>query len=251
MFIRLRCSVSSKKSRISARFKKQLCTCSRSAPCFITFLNIASGFAALLAAHVAHIALAKYFLLLAILCDALDGAVARTFNLESRLGKELDSLADAVSFCVAPAFVVLCGAARIEWHLLGAALLYCCCGIYRLARFNVLSETAGRGFLGLPTTAAAFIVCLVLMPNSLSNLYGVNQASFMTILLLFLALSMISHVRVPRTIPVFIRISFFIFGLLFARPAFFIFCISWTIVVLQTLMFARCKQKQVIKQMLH
>ena len=108
---------------------------------------------------------AGWFVLLAMVFDALDGKVARLMRAESDFGVQLDSLADAVSFGVAPALMVLAVAQREETPLfriaLAASCLYVICALLRLARYNVMTphETEGNNhFTGLPTPAAAGVI---------------------------------------------------------------------------------------------
>ena len=114
-----------------------------------------------------QIKLALAFILLACIFDLLDGRVARLGGAESPFGREFDSLADLISFGVAPAFLVqrvvladVFGEYRqISWFI---ASIYLLCGAFRLARFNVLSAIAGSGggkdFLGFPIPSAAGLV---------------------------------------------------------------------------------------------
>lgn len=113
------------------------------------------------------IRVALFYILLACIFDLLDGRVARLGGSESPFGREFDSLADIVSFGVAPAFlvhrIVLADVFRarpeIGWFI---ALIYLICGAFRLARFNCLAVQAGNGggkeFLGFPIPAAAGLV---------------------------------------------------------------------------------------------
>ena len=92
--------------------------------------------------------------------DILDGRVARLMKATSQFGLEFDSLADVVSFCVAPAFLIysfaLSALGRPAWF---GAFLFVICGALRLARFNVHTGTVDRRFfVGLPTPAAAGLV---------------------------------------------------------------------------------------------
>src|SRR5688500_6160132 len=81
---------------------------------------------------------------LAFSCDCLDGNVARWRHQHSTLGRERDSLADVISFGVAPA--ALAYAAGLDGGWDAAALIYfVCCGVSRLARFNVTAETLAAG----------------------------------------------------------------------------------------------------------
>ena len=76
--------------------------------------------------------------------DVLDGRIARWRHAHSALGRELDSLADIISFGVAPAALAFAAGLRGGWDL--AALIYfVCCGVARLARFNVTAETLSAG----------------------------------------------------------------------------------------------------------
>jgi|SRR5579863_3195542 len=112
-------------------------------------------------------ALASIFIGLAALVDFLDGLVARLFKATSPLGKELDSLADVVSFGVAPGMILyqllrLSFAQQADgldvsavWLL--PALLIPCAAAYRLARFNIDSSQE-YGFKGVPTPAAGLLI---------------------------------------------------------------------------------------------
>ncbi|MCB1061437.1 MAG: CDP-diacylglycerol--serine O-phosphatidyltransferase [Verrucomicrobiae bacterium] len=104
------------------------------------------------------------FTLAACLFDALDGRIARMKGQESMFGREFDSLADVVSFGIAPALlvmdIVLSGFnERLAWTI---AFIYLLCGTMRLARFNCLaeeeSENASKDFVGFPIPAAAGMI---------------------------------------------------------------------------------------------
>ncbi len=100
------------------------------------------------------------FLAVAAILDALDGRVARMLNATSKMGEEIDSLADAVNFGVAPAFIVygtLLSHSRIGWIVV---LLYAVCIVLRLARFNALLDVDQPAyekeyFVGMPAPAGA------------------------------------------------------------------------------------------------
>ena len=116
---------------------------------------------------------ALWALLVACLCDGIDGRVARLLKASSKLGAELDSLADFVNFGVAPAMFMyfwLTGGPThmgISPHLvrltLGAALFYALCDCFRLARFNTMLEQPTlpywkNFFLGVPAPGGAWMV---------------------------------------------------------------------------------------------
>src|SRR3954468_6853118 len=113
---------------------------------FITLGNAACGVAAVFCAMVfmAHEDL-RYFFAAAALApvafvfDMLDGKVARARHEHSILGRELDSLADVISFGVAPAALGFAAGLRGGWDLAGL-IYFVCCGVSRLARFNVTAE---------------------------------------------------------------------------------------------------------------
>jgi CDP-diacylglycerol--serine O-phosphatidyltransferase len=97
---------------------------------------------------------------LAAILDALDGRIARVLNATSRMGEEIDSLADAVNFGVAPAFIVyalLLQHTRVGWIVV---LLYAVCIVLRLARYNALLNEdlpayTKQYFVGMPAPAGA------------------------------------------------------------------------------------------------
>ena len=129
-------------------------------PQLFTSANLFFGFFSMIQSTQGHFDRAALGIVLAGLCDALDGRVARLARSTSRFGSEYDSLADVVSFGVAPAFLAymageLPSLQRTGWIL---AFLFTACAALRLARFNVQpSRFAGR-FEGLPSPAAAGMV---------------------------------------------------------------------------------------------
>lgn len=151
---------------------------------------------------------ALLFILLACIFDILDGRVARWGGTESAFGREFDSLADLISFGVAPAFLVHRIVLRevfSRYHELGwfIASVYLICGALRLARFNCLSQ-AGKlppnEFIGFPIPAAAGLVAsltLFLMWLDEKNFPQGNWRYLLPFLLLFLSWMMISEVRYP------------------------------------------------------
>lgn len=135
-------------------------------PSLLTTGNLFCGFLALILTSQSRFVEAAVALFVAMVMDILDGKVARLTKTTTQFGLEFDSLADVVSFCVAPAFMLYALAlgrlGRAAW--LGA-FLFVICGALRLARFNVHSGvvTDRRYFVGLPTPAAAGIVASVVL----------------------------------------------------------------------------------------
>ncbi len=114
-------------------------------------------------------ALAIFF---AMFFDGFDGRVARLTRTQSQFGVELDSLADVISFGVAPAMLVYKWAlAPLGFIGLFVAFFYAACGALRLARFNVMSRRAvgSRFFVGLPIPLAAGVIVSVVIAHHLTR----------------------------------------------------------------------------------
>jgi len=149
-------------------------------------------------------------ILMACIFDLFDGRVARMGGHESPFGREFDSLADLISFGVAPAFlvhrVVLRNALPGEYAELGwfIASIYLICGAFRLARFNCLSAMnlpgAGKDFLGFPIPSAAGLVAsltlFIIKLNEKEKDLG-RWGYLLPVVLIFLSAMMVSEVRYP------------------------------------------------------
>lgn len=125
----------------------------------ITLCNMSFGGAAILATLNELYSYSVLFIFIAAFLDRYDGKVARKFNQESELGKQLDSMGDIISFGVAPALLMY-EVVLIDFGYTGMAMtvLYIICGALRLARFNVMDATGY--FVGLPITAAGTLLTL-------------------------------------------------------------------------------------------
>lgn len=132
-------------------------------PNMFTFLNLALGFLAIVMSINRDFIFASILLLLAVLADGLDGRTAKALKVESKLGIEMDSLADLVSFGVAPA--VLMHSFHKDWFLMFAALIFVLGGAYRLARFNITKEKK-KGFVGMPITINGIIFPMLYLLNT-------------------------------------------------------------------------------------
>ncbi|MGH3917949.1 MAG: CDP-diacylglycerol--serine O-phosphatidyltransferase [Pseudonocardiaceae bacterium] len=137
-------------------------------PNVITVLALCSGLSALKFALDGNNAGALAAIALAALLDGVDGRLARLLDATSRIGAELDSLADAISFGVAPAVVLFVWALddiRVGWPV---ALVFTVCAVLRLARFNTLLDDtdalpfAKEFFVGVPSPAGALLALLPL-----------------------------------------------------------------------------------------
>lgn len=166
-------------------------------PNLITAGGIFAGFYVIIASTDGHYARAAWFILLAAIFDGLDGKVARLTGTASKFGVELDSLADVISFGVAPGVLLYLWALR-PFGKLGwlAAFLYVICGALRLARFNVqVSTVESKRFIGLPIPAAACIVATcVLLFYELGGT-GTIKIFSMVVLVFMLAFLMVSNIK--------------------------------------------------------
>jgi CDP-diacylglycerol--serine O-phosphatidyltransferase len=131
------------------------------APSMFTAANMACGFSAVPLAFNHHSHWAAALMILAIVMDICDGAVARLVGATSPFGVQLDSLADLISFGLAPAVLVYTWVLP-EWPVIAwfAAYLWLACAAFRLARFNfTIDPTADkRYFVGMPSPGAAAVV---------------------------------------------------------------------------------------------
>lgn len=147
-------------------------------------------------------------ILLAMLLDAVDGWIARKLGATSDIGAQLDSLCDAVSFGVAPAFIMFnacTGGAPIALLWIAGAV-YTGCAIFRLARFNVQTEDhsadSHRWFTGLPSPAAAALVLFMVTMRICfppESTQVTSQVCYVVVeITLLAALVMVSRTRFPH-----------------------------------------------------
>jgi CDP-diacylglycerol--serine O-phosphatidyltransferase len=115
---------------------------------------------------VAHFLAAAAMAPVALVCDVLDGYVARWRRQHSALGRELDSLADIISFGIAPAALAFAAGLRGGWDWV-ALIYFVCCGVSRLARFNVTAESLSAGrdkvayFEGTPIPTSVLLTAVL------------------------------------------------------------------------------------------
>jgi CDP-diacylglycerol--serine O-phosphatidyltransferase len=185
----------------------------RHIPNFITSLNLTSGFISIIFILNGDINTASWLIMAAMIFDFLDGFSARALKAYSDIGKELDSLADVVSFGVAPGLII--------WHLLYASLvpdgqtllsisrvytliilivpsIMPVCAALRLAKFNI-DTTQATTFKGLPTPANALAVVSIVIGGYYSG--SASIASFVanpiSLTLLSISLSLLMVSRIP------------------------------------------------------
>ncbi len=148
-------------------------------PNTFTFINLSFGILSILSLFNNNYRASSIFILLAALVDRYDGRIARYLDVSSPLGKELDSLADLVSFGVAPSILLY---TLYSFNTLGPGgfiglfllLLFPICGAYRLARYNATNFDGV--FTGIPITIAgsfiAFFVLITTFTESISIIRG-------------------------------------------------------------------------------
>jgi CDP-diacylglycerol--serine O-phosphatidyltransferase len=182
-------------------------------PNLITSLNLASGFIAIIFIANGDTVTGCWLILAAMIFDFLDGFSARLLKAYSIIGKELDSLADVVSFGVAPAFIIykllidtlpmiseepLNPITPLQVIILIITALMPVCAALRLAIFN-LDETQATTFKGLPTPANALAVISVILASHFSDAAVFNSitGSPVTLIIITVILSLLMVSRIP------------------------------------------------------
>ncbi len=216
------------------------------APSIITLIALGSGLTGIRFALLGNFEFAVLAITVSAVLDVLDGRVAIMFKAQSRFGAELDSLADLISFGVAPAFILYIwtllpttdheGARGLGWM---AALLFVLCGALRLARYNTLDDASSpeikepaphkkKMFTGMPTPGAAG---LALMPMIYSFTFETeifrNHPKLIAVWLILLGLLMVSRlptmalkgwrISAPFVLPLLIAVVTMFAGL-FTEP---------------------------------
>ncbi len=134
----------------------------RNIPNFITAANLVAGCIGIYFALNSNFVYVAYFVALAALFDFLDGMVARLLKVHSEIGKQLDSLADMVTFGALPAFVVFQFLQNNNAGWISFLAFFIAVGsAFRLAKFNI-DTRQGDQFLGLPTPANALFICFLI-----------------------------------------------------------------------------------------
>ncbi|ARK30675.1 CDP-diacylglycerol--serine O-phosphatidyltransferase [Halalkalibacter krulwichiae] len=165
----------------------------KSIPNMFTLGNLYCGFLSIGYAASGQYRNAAILILIGMMLDSMDGRLARMLKADSALGKELDSLADIVTFGVAPSFLVFY-TYFYQFDLLGimVAGLFPLFGAFRLARFNVSTNKSSlHYFVGVPITAAGGILAILtlfgdLVPNIIT-----------TVVFTALCFLMVSKIRIP------------------------------------------------------
>jgi CDP-diacylglycerol---serine O-phosphatidyltransferase len=179
-------------------------------PNIFTSLNLFCGFLSIISAIEGNYEKSALFIIGGMIFDILDGKVARATRTTSQFGIEYDSLADLISFGLAPGIMmylwILEPLGKLGWL---AALIYLACGALRLARFNTNVGTADNTyFTGLPIpAAAAMTTTIILLAARTNTLGGINPYLIYLILagmyaLSFLMVGSIKYVSFKKMPPV-------------------------------------------------
>lgn len=167
-------------------FKKQI-------PNLFTLGNLYCGYLSIGYTASNHYKNAAIFILIGMLLDSIDGRIARLLHVESPLGKELDSLADIITFGVAPSFLMYYTMLfDLGWIGLAISGLFPLFGGYRLARYNITAkEESLHHFTGIPITIAGGILAtLILFREDIPS-------TFTMVIFILLCFLMVSTIQIP------------------------------------------------------
>ena len=211
-------------------------------PSLFTTGNVFCGFYAFVAVLNEQFYFAAWAIVAGMIFDGLDGRIARLTKTTSAFGEQYDSLADIITFGMAPAFLayswVLKPFGRLGWM---AAFLFLLCATLRLARFNVTNpEIRSKHFIGLPSPASAVVIASIVI--AFEDLFATRMNPFIMVMVVYaLAFLMVSNIKYPA----FKRIDFkkrvvfsrFLFVILFIyvlatipRVALFILGVTYAII---------------------
>ncbi|MGB2739370.1 MAG: CDP-diacylglycerol--serine O-phosphatidyltransferase [Cognaticolwellia sp.] len=166
-------------------------------PNLLTTAGLFSGFYAVVSSMNGHFISAAVAIFIAMIFDGLDGRVARMTNTQSEFGAEYDSMADMLSFGIAPGIVAynwaLSSFGKFGWL---AAFIYVACAALRLARFNTQVGVADkRYFQGLASPAAAGVIASLIWVGSEYKIDGQEYGLIIGIITIILGLLMVSNFR--------------------------------------------------------
>ncbi|MFC1886124.1 CDP-diacylglycerol--serine O-phosphatidyltransferase [Thermodesulfobacteriota bacterium] len=166
-------------------------------PNLFTSFNLFCGFYAVIASIDGKYVAAAAAILIAVVFDMLDGKIARATRTTSKFGLEYDSLADLISFGLAPGVMMYLWAlkpmGRIGWL---AAFLFLACGALRLARFNTqANSTSSDYFLGLPIPAGAGMNATTVLLYNKMGLEGAPHPILILMMIYILSFLMVSTIK--------------------------------------------------------
>ncbi|WP_022820206.1 CDP-diacylglycerol--serine O-phosphatidyltransferase [Fusobacterium russii] len=173
------------------------------APNLITAGNMFLGYLSITESIKGRYDMAIWFIILAMICDGLDGKTARKLDAFSEFGKEFDSFCDAISFGLAPSMLVysiLSSSVPTGVFTLPVSFIYALCGVMRLVKFNIINVASSEkgDFSGMPIPNAAamvisyYMICTAIQKNFDLNLFDIN---------IFIGITVISATLMVSTIP--------------------------------------------------
>ena len=167
-------------------------------PSLFTTGNVFCGFYAFVAVLNEQFYFAAWAIVAGMIFDGLDGRIARLTKTTSAFGEQYDSLADIITFGMAPALLayswVLKPFGRLGWM---AAFLFLLCAALRLARFNVTKpEIRSEHFVGLPSPASAVVIASIVI--AFEDLFATRMNPFIMVMVVYaLAFLMVSNIKYP------------------------------------------------------
>ncbi|MDY6905776.1 MAG: CDP-diacylglycerol--serine O-phosphatidyltransferase [Thermodesulfobacteriota bacterium] len=212
-------------------------------PNLFTTLNLFCGFFAVMAAIEGQFTKSALYILAGMIFDTLDGKVARATRTTSRFGIEYDSLADLISFGLAPGIMVylwiLKPFGKLGWL---AALLFLACGALRLARFNTnINAVPSDHFTGLPIPAAAGTMAAIVLFSGKLGFTGDSMNIYIAGIILggmyalsFLMVSAMKYTSFKTMPPILVRAKHF--NLLVTAVLLLVFIVQEPVVAIFTLM---------------
>lgn len=167
-------------------------------PSLFTTGNIFCGFYAFIAVLNEEFYMAAWAIVLAIIFDGLDGRVARLTKTTSNFGVQYDSLADIISFGMAPAFMIYAWELKPYGHVgWMAGFLFLLCGALRLARFNAATPDIQSGhFVGLPIPGAAAVLASIVILSE-DGPFSQMHPFILAAIVFVLASMMVSNIKYP------------------------------------------------------
>ena len=177
-------------------------------PSIFTLINLFLGFIAIINIQNENYVIACYVLLAAGAFDSVDGKIARMLGIPTNFGREIDSLADMISFCLAPALLIYSlytqNMPGISGEVIASAPLIM--GAIRLARFNITEDNPINSFIGLPTPINALAIASLVLFMEHVKLENPDYSQPHILLPLILSLSFLMLSRIPY--PKFPLLSF-------------------------------------------
>ncbi len=217
-------------------------------PNIFTLLNLFCGYLSLLYVFEGEFFKASLGILIAIFFDVLDGRLARLSGQVTKFGKELDSLADLVSFGIAPAFLIYrFSLVSFGWQGWLISFLYTACVALRLARFNVRSTPLSY-FEGLPSPAGGALISSIILLLLFLRIEPEYRSYPLLFLVCLVAFLMVSPIKYPTlkefklkglSTFYFLTLFLFLFVLTASKPPVILFSLVLLYLLLGPILFLR------------